>query len=77
MKSLCKYMLVFAAMIVAYLLFGAGAYLMPDGAVQHNVRKTLENGDLSSDQPRAILPNRLPFSEKLEKLKLKYGKREI
>lgn len=59
MKSLCKYMLVFAAMIVAYLLFGAGAYLMPDGAVQHHVRKTLENGDLSSDQPRAILPNQL------------------
>ena len=59
MKSLCKYLLVFAAMIVAYLLFGAGAYLMPDGAVQHHVRKTLENGDLSSDQPRAILPNQL------------------
>ncbi|MBP3763073.1 MAG: hypothetical protein J6I49_04225 [Bacteroidales bacterium] len=59
MKPLYKYLIVFAALICAYLLFGAGAYLMPDGAVQHHVRKTLEHGDLDSDQPRAILPNQL------------------
>ena len=30
---------------------------MPEKAVQHHVKKTLENGDLNNDQPRAILPN--------------------
>ncbi|MBR1550305.1 MAG: hypothetical protein IJ634_06670 [Bacteroidales bacterium] len=59
MKPLYKYLIVFAALIGGYLLFGTGAYLMPDKAVQQNVKKTLESGDLDSDQPRAILPNQL------------------
>ena len=56
MKPLFKYLTVFAALIAAYLLFGTGAYLMPDRAVQRHVRQTLDMGDLASDQPRAILP---------------------
>ena len=56
MKPVYKYLIVFAALIVAYLLFGAGAYLMPDSRVVHHIEKTLDEGDLDSDQPRAFLP---------------------
>lgn len=56
MKPLYRYLIVFALLIAGYLLFGAGAYLMPDSAVQRHVRQTLERGDLGSDQPRAVLP---------------------
>lgn len=47
---------VFGLLIALYLIFGAGAYLMPDSAVQHHIEKTLDQGDLDSDQPRAFLP---------------------
>lgn len=56
MKPLYRYLIVFAVLIAGYLLFGAGAWLMPDSAVQRHVRETLEKGDLDSDQPRAVLP---------------------
>lgn len=56
MKPLYRYLIVFVALIAGYLLFGAGAWLMPDKAVQRHVRQTLERGDLGSDQPRAVLP---------------------
>ena len=56
MKSVYKYLLVFAALLAAYLLFGAGAWLMPDRPVERHIQKTLEKGDLASDQPRAFLP---------------------
>lgn len=56
MKPLYKYLIVFAALIAGYLLFGAGAYLMPDRAVQRHVRDTLDKGDIEADQPRAVLP---------------------
>lgn len=56
MKPPYKYLTVFVALIAGYLLFGTGAYLMPDSAVQYHVKKSLQNGDLDSDQPRAILP---------------------
>ena len=59
MKPIYKYPLVFVALIAAYLLFGAGAYLMPDKAVKRHVEKTLDLGDMNSDQPRAVLPNQL------------------
>ena len=59
MDSLRKYLLVFAALIAVYLLFGTGAYLMPDSAVQKHVQKTLEMGDMWDDQPRAVLPNQI------------------
>ncbi len=59
MKLFCRYFAVFAALIAAYLLFGAGAYLMPDSAVQKHVQRTLANGDMNEDQPRAILPQML------------------
>ena len=58
-KPLYRYLIVFVALIATYLLFGAGAYLMPDKAVQKHVRRTLEMGDMREDQPRAILPTRL------------------
>ena len=56
MKPLYKYLIVFSALIAGYLLFGAGAWLMPDRAVQRHVRETLDKGDMESDQPRAVLP---------------------
>lgn len=56
MKPLYKYLIVFAALIAGYLLFGAGAWLMPEKAVQRHVRETLDKGDMDSDQPRAVLP---------------------
>ena len=56
MKTIYKYIAVFVALIGAYLLFGAGAYWMPDSTVRHHVAKTVERGDLASDQPRAFLP---------------------
>lgn len=59
MKLFFRYFAVFAALIAAYLLFGAGAYLMPDSAVQKHVQRTLANGDMNEDQPRAILPQML------------------
>ena len=57
MKPLYKYLIVFSALIAGYLLFGAGAWLMPDRAVQRHVRETLDKGDMESDQPRAVLPH--------------------
>ena len=59
MKPFYRYLIVFAALIAAYLLFGAGAYLMPDSAVHKHVQKTLEMGDMLDDQPRAIIPRAL------------------
>ena len=56
MKPVVRYLVVFAALIAGYLLFGAGAWLMPDQAVQRHVRETLDKGDFDSDQPRAVLP---------------------
>ena len=56
MKPLYKYLIVFAALMAGYLLFGAGAWLMPEKAVQRHVRETLDKGDMDSDQPRAVLP---------------------
>lgn len=57
MKALYKYLIVFAALIAGYLLFGAGAWLMPEGAVQRHVQETLSKGDMEEDQPRAVLPH--------------------
>ncbi len=59
MKTVFKYLFVLVSLIVTYLFFGAGAYLMPDKAVHHHVKQTLEHGDLCSDQPRAVLPSLL------------------
>ena len=56
MKPVYKYSVLFAALLAAYLLFGVGAWLLPDAPVRHHVEKTLAEGDLDSDQPRAFLP---------------------
>lgn len=56
MKPVYRYLIVFAALIVAYLFFGAGAWLMPDRPVERHIQRTLKHGDLASDQPRAFLP---------------------
>lgn len=56
MKPMYRYLIVFAALIVAYLFFGAGAWLMPDRPVERHIQRTLKHGDLASDQPRAFLP---------------------
>ena len=56
MKATYKYLVVFATLTVVYLLFGAGAWLMPDAPVERHIKRTLDMGDMSSDQPRAFMP---------------------
>lgn len=51
-----RYLKVMACLLAGYLLFAAGAYVMPQRAVERHVVKSLERGDLASDQPRAVLP---------------------
>jgi len=51
-----SYLKIFGLLLAAYLLFGAGAWLMPNGPVNRHIANTLAKGDLSSDQPRAFLP---------------------
>lgn len=50
------YLKVFGLLLAVYLLFAAGSYLVPQRAVESHVVKTIERGDLASDQPRAFLP---------------------
>lgn len=56
MKVVLPYLRIFGLLLAAYLLFAAGSYLVPQGAVKSHVVKTIERGDLASDQPRAFLP---------------------
>ena len=56
MKTILSYLKIFGLLLAAYLLFGAGAWLMPDGSVDRHIARTLDQGDLSSDQPRAFMP---------------------
>lgn len=56
MKATLPYLKLFGLLLAAYLLFATGSYLVPQASVERHVVKTLEHGDLSSDQPRAFLP---------------------
>ena len=56
MKASLPFLKVFGLLLAVYLLFGAGAWLMPDAPVKHHIQKTLEEGDLDSDQPRVFMP---------------------
>lgn len=49
MKVVWKYCIVFVSLIVAYLLFGIVSNLLPNQPIEHNVKKTLERGDLADD----------------------------
>lgn len=56
MKVAVQYLKLFGLLLAAYLLFAAGSYWMAQAPVKKHVVKTIERGDLASDQPRAFLP---------------------
>lgn len=56
MRQTLPYLKAFGLLIAAYLLFAVGSYLVPQASVERHVVKTIERGDLASDQPRAFLP---------------------
>lgn len=56
MKVVVQYLKIFGLLLAVYLLFAAGSYWMAQAPVKKHVVKTLERGDLESDQPRAFLP---------------------
>jgi hypothetical protein len=55
MRVALSYLKVFGVLITLYLLFGAGAWLVPNAPVHKNVVKTLEKGDLTNDLEWACL----------------------
>ncbi len=47
------------ALVVAYLLLGVAAWLVPDAPVRRHVEQTIAYGDMGEDYPRAIVRERL------------------
>ena len=55
MKTLLKYLKIFAILLIIFVGFGIFACLLPSDNIRYNIRKSVQRGDLAEEYPLAVI----------------------